>query len=104
MSRADFDALTPRELKAELKAADRRDAITRERFDALIKLLDSHFALAHTLVHNANFKRRAKPEDYKLLAEPRAKPTNRQLAIDAKLRAQARERIAAQRRAQFTGQ
>lgn len=99
MSYAEFNALTPRELQAELKAATKRDERENAREDRLLKLLDMHFATAHTIAHNAHFRRSAQFDDYRLLSEAKQHFTPQQLAIDAKLRADAQARIRAKRAA-----
>lgn len=61
------------------------------------KLFDAHMATLEMLVHNANFRRPLKVADFKLIGEQKAVFPASMLAIDAKLRAQAQERIRAKR-------
>lgn len=84
-------------MEAELKAAQRREERDRERDENLLKLLDMHFATAHTIAHNAHFRRSAQFDDYRLLSEAKQHFTPQQLAIDAKLRADAQARIRARK-------
>lgn len=84
-------------MEAELKAAQRREERDRERDENLLKLLDMHFATAHTIAHNTHFRRLARFEDYRLLTEAQKHFTPQQLAIDAKLRADAQARIRARK-------
>ena len=84
-------------MEAELKAAQRREERDQERNENLLKLLDMHFATAHTIAHNTHFRRLARFEDYRLLTEAQKHFTAKQLAIDAKLRADAQARIRARK-------
>ena len=101
LSIAEFNALTPSEMNAELEAAaelEKRRLDEREHF---MRFLDAHLALAHAIAHNAHFKRRVKVDDYKIMSEKKQALTQEQMAIDAKLRAEARARIAQKRRKEF---
>lgn len=84
-------------MEAELKAAQRREERDQERNENLLKLLDMHFATAHTIAHNTHFRRLARFEDYRLLTEAQKHFTAQQLAMDAKLRADAQARIRARK-------
>lgn len=92
--------MTPLELKAELEEAKKDDERKFNKYHDLLKIIDTHFALAHTMQHNLHSRRSAKIDDYKMLSseQRQTKFTPEQLAIDAKLRAEARARLAKRQR------
>lgn len=98
MTKTEYDSLTPAELEIELEEATRRENRENERENRLLKFLDIHFALQHTITHNANFKRSAKVSDYKIIEESKPAFSPEILAIDAKLRAEAQRRVDEKRR------
>ncbi len=94
ISISEFDALTPQEAALELEEASRRRKSDSENFDLLLRLLDGHLATIEMLLNNAHFKRALKVSDFKMIEDERNAPLPAHvLAIDAKLRAEAQERI-----------
>ena len=98
LSLEEFGALTPREIEIELEtAAEIRKARDAEE-NFRLRLFDAHMAALEMLVHNANYRRPLKTEDFKLLQETKPKLSPEVVALDAKLRAEAQERIRKKRR------
>ena len=95
--------MTPLELEYELQEAEHRESRENQRYESLLKLLDTHFALSHTITHNANFKRSAQVSDYKLMQEQKQKISTQAISLDAKLKADAIARINKRRRQAITG-
>jgi hypothetical protein len=93
--------MTPKEIEIEVAEAIKREQRENDREMRLLKLLDNHFAIAHTITHNANFKRSAKMSDYTMLADDKKQISAEAFALDAKLRAEAMERIREKRRKQI---
>lgn len=90
---AEYNALTPLELRAELEAcAEIKDA-ERDRFKFQNRLIDNHFAILETLVYNAHFKNPAKVSDFKLIEEKKAVISAEVLNFDIAMRAQAQENL-----------
>jgi hypothetical protein len=98
MTKTEYDSLTPAELEIELEEATRREQRENDKENRLLKFLDIHFALQHTITHNANFKRSAKVSDYRIIEESQPTFSPEILAIDAKLRADAQKRVEQKRR------
>lgn len=95
---SEFERLTPREIDIELEVSEeirrRRDG----EADFLLRLLDAHMSTLETITYNASYKRPMKVEDFKLLREKKKEFPPELVALDAKLRAQAQERIRQKRK------
>ena len=93
LSLEEFGALTPREIEIELEtAAEIRKARDAEE-NFRLRLFDAHMAALEMLVHNANYRRPLKTENFRLLRDAKPKLSPEVAAFDAKLRAEAQERV-----------
>ena len=97
LSISEYNALTPRELKAELAAAaeiEKRKSAERE---LKLKLFDTHLATLEMLTYNANFKGGLKISNFEILKktinDEKPKISEEVLAFDAKLRAKAQAKF-----------
>lgn len=93
LSLAEFGALTPREIEIELETAAEIRRRQEAGEDFRLRLFDAHMAALEMLVHNANYRRPLKTEDFKLLRDTKPKLSPEVVAFDAKLRAEAQERL-----------
>lgn len=69
LSIAEYNALTPLELRAELEACRKIEEAGRTRLDFQNKLFDAHCATIEMLIHNAHYKRSARIVEFKLIEE-----------------------------------
>ena len=93
LSLGEFGALTPREIEIELEIAAEIRRRQEAGEDFRLRLFDAHMAALEMLVHNANYRRPLKTEDFKLLRDTKPKLSPEVVAFDAKLRAEAQERV-----------
>ena len=91
ISISEFESLTPHEIDMELIVAEKIKE--KKFFDFILKLVDSHFATLECIIYNSNYKYPAKIEDFKLLRDKIKKFAPVIMALDAKLKAAAQERI-----------
>ena len=98
MSLTEFNELTQSEIEAELEEAKKNDERKNEQYEKILKFLDIHFSLLSSIIYNSHYKHSVSVEEFRLLENEKQKFTTEQIALDAQLRAKAKENLAKKRR------
>lgn len=94
----EFNELTQAEIEAELEEAKKNDERKNERDEKILKFLDIHFSLLSSIIYNSHSRHSVRMEDFRLIENENRKFTTEQIALDAQLRAKAKENLAKKRR------